>query len=351
MSNSESSDTSIWLEINDDPLEALRTLPNKKRLELARDALKGGAYPNGEDVHGDLFHHWLNWIQSEDPWAILWWYWANEQPDTKVPYRDEYIIKLWHTMNEEQKDLAVNRKAKEHVIKEVTVWSYFEQHFFNWFLDRYNIVDARQVYNKNWISRYIHLLLSLFTSVSVGWYFLSGNQSQCQWLIALLSVVLIFTLGNVFAWIKPGFYLQSLIPRLAVTTGIGYLFLFSASSLVKLIYLNPLDPGEQIIISLALVLLVLLYMMQVILRAVQPRPKLWIAFKRALNMLALAITYSFIGLLICAPILYHPVFLDLKSLYDPAHPLGYLLITAAITLAIGVVLQLVWEDKPITKPL
>lgn len=350
MSNS-TSDTSLWLKIADNPVESLRTLPNEERLELARNALEGGAYPAGEDVHDDLFHHWLSWIQSEDPWAIFWWYWVNEQPDAKISYCDEYMIQLWHSMNEKQNKLAVNRKAKEYVIKEVTAWSYFEQHFFNWFLNRYNIVDARQVYNRNWISRYIHLLLSLFTSASVGWYFLSGNQSQCQWLLALLSVVLIFTLGNVFAWIKPGFYLQSLIPRLAVTTGIGYLFLFSASSLVKLIYLNPFDPGEQIIISLALVLLVLLYMMQVILRAVQPRPKSWIAFKRALNMLALAITYSFIGLLICAPVLYNPTFLDLKPPYDPAYPLGYLLITAAITLAIGVVLQLVWEDKPITKPL
>lgn len=347
---------SIWLKIyGDNPIENLRRLSNEERLELAKDALEGGAYPAGEDVFEEkhLFYCWLHWIESDDPLAIMWWHWVGARNDSDINSRDQYIIKLWHTINDKDTIQAVNRKAKEYVETKITTWSYFEQHFFNWFLGRFNVVDARQVFNKHWISRYIHLPVSLVTTALAIWYFGLSCNTSCDWLLSLLSIVLVFTLGNVFAWIKPAYYIQSLVPRLAVTTAIGYLFLFSANGLVTWIYKNQLNLKQQVGIALTLVILVLFYMVQIIQRRVQPRLKVWPSFTRSLHLMLMAIAYSAVGLLISAPILFDPLFISLadRSLSAPPAGYGYLLITAAIALAIGVALQLVWEDRPVTEPL
>lgn len=361
--------TSRWAEIDiHDPQKSLADLPNQTKLILAKEALEGKCFAEGKNQFGKLFHHWLLWMHRDHSAALRWWHWLSEQPEAEclltlseigkqkgkketvdLRDRDGYTIRLWHSMNE---DSGVNQLAKAQVHPKITTWSYYERHFFNWFLERFNVVDARQVFNKRWISRYIHLPLSFTTIVLVGVYFgFSSSQPSCYWSLALLCIILAFILGNVFAWIKPVFYLQSLMPRLAVTIGIGYLFLFSASGLVTAIYYNQLNLERQVGIALALVILVLLYMVQIIQRRVQPQLKFWQSFVRSLHLMIMAIAYSAIGLLISAPILFDPLFIGSTVCRAPAPRAGYLLITAAIALAIGVALQLVWEDKPVTEPL
>lgn len=360
--------TSPWAEVDTaDPQKSLAGLPNEKKLILAKEALEGKCFPKGKDQFGNLFHHWLLWMHRNHSAALRWWHWLNEQPKAEclltlskrgkgkrkpetvdLRDRDGYTIRLWHSMND---DGAANQLAKEQVKQKRTTWSYYERHFFNWFLERFNVVDARQVFNKGWFNRYVHLPLSLVATVLVLWYFGFSSQSPCEWLLAMSGIIFAFILGNVLAWIKPAYYLQSLIPRLAVTTGIGYLFLFSASGLTTVIYSNKIPLEGQRAISLTLIIVVLIYMMQVIQRAVQPRLKFWPAFVRSLHLIVMAIAYSAVGLLICAPVLYNSLFLGSETYNNPGHPAGYLLITAAIALAIGVALQLVWEDKPVTEPL
>ena len=360
--------TSEWAGIDTaDPQKSLTELANQTKLILAKEALEGKCYPNGNDQYGKLFHHWLLWMHRDHSAALRWWHWLSEQPAAECLLslsergkhknkpetvnlcdRDDYTIRLWHSMND---DDGANQLAKKQVHQEITTWSYYERHFFNWFLGRFNVVDARQVFNKHWISRYIHLPLSLVTTALVIWYFSLSCKSSCDWLLALLSIVLVFTLGNVCAWIKPAYYLQSLMPRLAVTTAIGYLFLFSANGVVTWIYKNQLDLKQQVGIAMTLVILVLFYMVQIIQRQVQPRLKVWPSFTRSLHLMLMAIAYSAVGLLISAPILFDPLFISPADRSASAPPAGYLLITAAIALTIGVTIQLVWEDKPMTEPL
>ena len=325
--------------------DCFKVISNTDKVWLAKDALAGGCFITGKDAFGKEFHAWLRWAQSDHPRAVLWWHWLNEHPDPDIPSRDEYVSKLWQTMNDSNHP---NHRAKAQVSDELTPWSYYERHFFNWFLGRYNLVDARRVFKQNRISRYVHLPVSLLTLGAVIGFFGFGCQSGCEWMVAALGIMLVFALGNLAAWIEPAYYLQSLMPRMAVTTGLGYLFLFSASGLVAAIYHNPLSLVWQIIISVALVLFVFSYMMQVIQRCVVPRLHFRRAGARALHLLCLGIAYSAIGLLISAPVLFSPLF---DQNFVTAPPPGALLITAAIALALGVALQLVWDDKPVTEPL
>jgi hypothetical protein len=193
--------------------------------------------------------------------------------------------------------------------------------------------------------------VSLLALAAVVWFFGWSCQTGGEWLVAALVVVAAFVVGKFATGIQPAYYLQSLIPRMAVTTGLGYLFLFSASGLVAAIYYNPLAPVWQIITSLALVLFVLIYMIQVIQRRVVPRLNLCQACQRSLHLLWLGLAYSAIGLLVSAPVLFTAIFLDGKpgGNVPPPSPAA-LLTTAAIVLAIGVALQLVWDDKPVTEP-
>lgn len=337
-------ETSPWAEIT--PGRPIEDLPNAQKLELAKSALAGGCFPDGNIVFGSQFHDWLRWIQSDDPTALTWWNWINErEPGLQ---RDPHISLLWQSINDPN---GVNRAAKEQVMKEITAWSFYERHFFNWFLSRYNAVDARRVFNNNWLTCNVHLPVGLLTIGIVVLFFGWSGLTLCEWLCAALLIALVFVSGNLAARLQPAYYLQSLIPRMAVTTALGYLFLFSASGLVATIYYSQFSLIWHILISLALVVFVIVYMIQVIQRRVVPRLNLWQACRRSLHLLCLGLAYSAIGLLVSAPVLFTPTFLEGKpgNHMPPASPEA-LITTAVIVLAIGVALQLVWEDKPVTEP-
>ncbi len=330
-----------------------RQASNEVKLKLAKDALSGKCFSEGETGeqkknYQELFHAWLRWVLGEDRHAVVWWHWIGEKKKREIRDRDEFTIELWQSMNDTD---GKNKKAREQAIEDVAPWSYYKGYFFNWFLTRHNTVGARQVFNDKWWSRYIHLPVGLLTIGIVAGFFGWTSQTRCEWLCAALLIALVFVVGNLVAWIRPAYYLQSLIPRMAVTTALGYLFLFSASGLVKGIYYNSLPPIGQLTISLALVLFVLIYMIQVIQRRVVPRLNFGQACKRSLHLLCLGLAYSAIGLLISAPVLFSSTFLNDKpgNFVAPASPTA-LLTTAALGLVIGVVLQLVWDDKPVTEP-
>lgn len=334
---------SPWPKVDPDgKLDCFEKISNEEKTRLAKEALMGDWLAAVSEFPAHRFLTWLRWAQSDHPRAILWWHWLGEHPDPDIPGRDEYISQLWQKINARHETHVV----KEQVAKE-TAWSFYERHFFNWFLNRYNAIDARRVFSGNQINRYVHLPVSALALLAVVWFFGWTCQTACEWLVAALAIVLVFVAGNLAAGIQPAYYLQSLIPRMAVTTGLGYLFLFSASGLVAAIYNNRLPLAGQIIISFALVAFVLIYMIQVIQRRVVPRLNCWQAGKRSFHLLVLGLAYSAIGLLISAPVLFSPAF-D-KSFTRPPAP-ETLLITATLVLAIGVALQLVWDDKPVTEP-
>jgi len=63
----------------------------------------------------------------------------------------------------------------------------------------------------------------------------------------------------------------------------------------------------------------------------------------------MAVIYSAVGLHLSAPIITSGAFLDQSNSVQPKPP--ELLVLGSVALAIGVALQLVWEDKPVTEPI
>ena len=360
-------DSNRWNEIQDPlDLNSISELTNHDKQWMAIDALAGNCFSEKGDIgYGSHFHLWLRWVQSDDPYALLWWHWMSSQEEKpaidsidglkpkeaqKVKLdlrdRDAYIIQLWHTINNKNTN---NRQARVQFEKRYAPWNYYTRHFFNWFLKRYNVVDARQVFTQSLLSRYVHIPLSLLIIALVGLFLGDIWPPGQNWLITGISLLLGFVVGNVAARMKPAYFLQSLIPRFAATIAVGYLFLFSASGLVAVLYESRLDFWLQAAICLVIILAVGIYMVQVIHRQVQPRLSLWRAVQRSLHLLLTGVAHSAIGLWVSAPLLYSGTFLNQSAPSEPTA--GTLLLTATIALAIGVVLQMVWEDKPVTEPL
>lgn len=367
MSEFDFNDLTPWdLITNTSDFRSLNKRENPEKKMMAEDALAGNCFTeHGKDVYGKQFHLWLRWVQSDDPYALLWWYWMSSQEEKlavktidgltpkevkkvnlDLRNRDDYIIQLWHTINNKN---ANNRQARVDVEQRYTPWSYYTRHFFNWFLKRYNVVDARQVFTQSLLSRYVHIPLSLLSIALVGLFLGDIWPPGQEWLITGISLLLGFVVGNVAARMQPAYFLQSLIPRFAASIAVGYLFLFSASGLVAVLYDSRLSFWLQAAICLVIILAVGIYMVQVIHRQVQPRLPLWRAVQRSFHLLLTGAAHSAIGLWVSAPLLYSETFLNQSAPPEPTA--GCLLLTATIALAIGVVLQMVWEDKPVTEPL
>lgn len=324
------------------------------KLELANAVLAGKCFNrDGSDEEKsnfyNLFHEWLRWVLSDEPSTNAWWHWIAEKKDDDIRDRDRYIIELWHSMGN-----GVNQFVKLQITANLTSWSYYQNFFFNWFLNRFNIVNARAVFNNNLFSRFFHIPLVIWILVCVAWFFQFSDQTRLDWLLSITGVLMGFTVSNALAWIKPVYFLQSLIPRLAVTTGIGYLFLLSVPDLLKTIYRSSqlVSIEWEIGIFAGFILIVFFYMSQVLQRRIRPRLSLWRTYARAGHLLIVGIAYSAIGLLLTVPVIFNTPFLDPQFLKDnsPNNPM-YLLITAAIALVLGTILQLVWDDKPVTEPL
>lgn len=347
----------ILSDLQDDPFEKLYQVEKEQKLDLARKALQGEEL-KCTDVNGNKFSlkvsDWLRWVQSDDPGALAWWHWihqnkpegeTNNPNEPSIKNRDEYVMALWHTINDEN---GKNLTVKEEIVEKLTHWSYYQNHFFNWFLNRFDIVRAREVFSHNPFSRFVHIFLSVPILLLLFLYF--GNQlfSWC-WIGALIAILL-FLCSFTLRYENIEYYFQSLMPRLAVTIGMGYLFILSTDKLVTLINSDVLPWYEKEIIGFALIIGVGIYMLIAIHRRGQP-PMDWMKLvRRTGDIMLLGLTYSAIGLWITEPIL-----LEIQKKEPGAQNLTFtydaLFLLAAVALAIGVLLQLVWEERPVTQPL
>ncbi len=344
---------SLWNQYKgSDLFTALGNRSNHTILQLAEEALAGKCFEAQDEDVKPLFHDWLRWVISDEPRARAWWHWIHEQRTSGASHsikdRDEYTAALLRSITDPN---GKNREAREQFEKQFTTWSYYEFHFFDWFLNRFNVLDARGILNPSPRSRYAHLPVSLLSIGIVAVFFFLDSPPASSWLIAALGLAVVLGLGKWLSGISLTYYLQSLIPRLAALTGLGYLFLFSASNLVAVLYTNRLAPDWQAIISAAIVGSVWSYMILVIRRRVHPRLSPRRVFARSCHLMIMAAAYSAVGLFICKPIFINEQFLGEHYYHLPLVFQAYHLLLAAIALAIGVALQLVWEDKPVTEPL
>ncbi len=340
-------------------LEYINQLSKEAKLQLAQQALGGELLSNIEIQDDQVkkrccegFLYWLKWVQSDEKATKIWWEWITTTNKLGKD-KDDYILELWNSVDSEN---GKNKFVREYLLTREFPWSYYKRHFFNWFLERFHVVNARKIFTNSKFVPYLHIPLSVLSIFLTVIFFIieKGNINVCHWLVFCLIFILLFLTSGMLSGISPYYFFQSLIPRIGITTGVGYLYLFSAAGLVRPIYSSKFNNIEYTILGLVIIIAIMLYIIGLMCRRVHPNMKFVTALERSIHLITSALMFSAIGLFLCAPIFFSSSFLStLNMTKSDCIPLrfGQLFILSTIALAIGVILQLVWEDKPVTEPL
>jgi hypothetical protein len=321
--------------------------------DLARiaDEVVVGTFSSPPHGKGDdrrvIAEDWLRWAQSDEPKARLQWAYLN----SKGKNRDDYVLALWSSISRKG---AANRSLRDYIETEHAPWTYYERHFFGWFLSRFNLGAARQVCCEARLAAFLHyavagmavLLTVLFLNLP-----LRLSTSLRFFLPFSLALVALCFLSPKLLKMPYYAYAHSLIPRLAATMAIGYLFLASAPQLVKLIYQSQREPWQFWTASALFTVAALIYIVLHIARRIHPVPRLPKLFRRGSDLLVLAVAYAAIELWPAAPILFSNSLLFEKEGGPLAVQPSKLVFCAVVALNLGVLLQLAWDEKPLTEPL
>lgn len=326
--------------------------------QAACDIREGAPTRNNEiDLRERIgyLHDWLNFAQSDSTLARKRWSYlaAEGQP------RDEFTLKLWKQASVAEKEDGLAVGFRKFVADKWCDWPYYERHFFGWFLSRFDLVSARAVYTTARVSQGLDFLLAAIAAMVC--VLLGPGMFNFQTGFAALGavVVLVGTAGWLWARDKKRglpFYAfaNSLVPRLGAAVGIGYLFLASAQHLVIILAGLKQSPWFFWSASAALLLGAFLYIAFHISRRVHPRLEKKALLRRSGSVLALAVTYSLVELLVAGPVLFSDAFvcgISESETCTPLREIGRLILCAAIALNLGVILQLAWDEKPLTEPL
>jgi hypothetical protein len=313
--------------------------------ELALTMLRGTITSDNDiDASGRLqfLSGWIRFVTGDSRLFRMRWAALASSKTKEVSDRDAYALALWQRI---VTDAGGEEGLIAYAERHWGPWDYYERHFFGWFLSRFDLFRAREMFGASrFASRFNWILLPITLGLAV--FALHSGPDLERSFLALLAAAL-FLGGAKLALRLPGFaYLNSLIPRLAATVGIGYLFLINAPQIARFVCLAP-RVHSLWLATFLLLLTALAYIMLHIARRVHPalRPKalLW----RSLDLWALAVSYSALGLVAAAPELFSPTVLQASVTAQPRH----LALVAAIALNLGVVLQLAWDEKPLTEPL
>lgn len=341
-------EASLWVEPDSTPSE---------KLETVLDDIAKGKLPPPE-ISGDMRHaaieQWLRWAQSDEKKVRRSWFYLTQERDKD---RDAYVLSLWRSIADQHEP---NRGVRDWLQDKGLPWGYYQRHFFGWFLSRFNLSAARSVYSRNFLWTWLHLIWAVL-ALLVAFFTLKSGIPRYG---ALGKWFLLFVAGSMAvglvihvaskAKLPLSAFFHSLTPRLGAGIGIGYLFLFSAPHLVQMLDASARDERYFWIACGALVASAFLYIYLHVSRRVYPPLRASRLASRSLSILLLAMGYSAIELLLAAPLLFSPDFIcgvrpttDCTPQPDPYR----LALCAAIALNLGVILQLAWDEKPLTEPL
>jgi hypothetical protein len=312
-----------------------------------------------EDRLGYL-HEWLRFSQSDSALARMRWSFLAERAkkDKTVKSRDEFTLCLWKRVSPAKDTESFGDKFKEYVERTWCDWPYYEKHFFGWFLSRFDLASARAVRTGSRWAGWLDPLLAFTMLALCG---LLGSRLftfKLGFVASLLLLAAILVLG--WAWNRlpqrPPIdaLVHSLVPRLGAAVGIGYLFLASAQQIVKALANLERNPWFFWTGTVTLLAAAFLYVALHISRRVHPQLPIPHLLLRSGSVLSLAVTYTLAELLLAGPVLFSNHFLcddPASAACNPHRQLGRLALCAAIALNLGVILQLAWDEKPLTEPL
>lgn len=328
--------------------------------KVAGNLLEGKLPRSFEALQGRRRGHLLNdvfqWAVGDSAEARMQWEVLSRHGRGTVADRDAYVAALWVGILDEKREAF--QDFRQLIDETLEVREYYQRHLFRWFLSRFDLVRARRVFPHAQLTGGLHgLLLGLSLAAVWGCFQLQGVSSEAAVWVAACALALAAG-GWVLARLPLSAYLHSLVPRLGATVAIGFLFLAAAPELLRVIYEQglPTSTGtprlSQWTLAVLLALATWAYTALHVHRRVQPALRAGTLLRRAGDLVAVALGYAVLGVGVAAPLLFHPSLLY-HGQERPGGPPGphQLALCAAIALSLGVVLQLAWEEKPLTEPL
>ncbi len=314
---------------------------------LAEEMLDGTLIANrgideGERVQ--FLNGWLRFVTASTPAARARWPALAASGLPRLADRDAYALALWRRI---EQDAAGEERLIHFVERNIAPWRYYRDHLFGWFLGRFNVVAARRVLGARRGAGWLHAAL-LACAVALACWTLGPPRGLIGAVACLLGGLAAVLAGGLLLWLSPVPYLNSLVPRLGAAVGIGYLFLLNAPQVAGAVYRAP-RRGWLWLLTLILLGAALAYIALHVGRRVHPRPRLRTLLRRGFDLWLLALFYATLGLGVVAPVLFSPRFEGVFAAGSPRPE--HLALCAAIALNLGVILQLAWDEKPLTEPL
>ncbi|MEW6364130.1 MAG: hypothetical protein AB1714_05780 [Acidobacteriota bacterium] len=215
--------------------------------------------------------------------------------------------------------------------------SYHRRYMFDWLLERYDLPRAREAFVGSSTVRYIHWLLLLLMFVCL--WARSANP-LVPWLVPLLYVgcaLLLWARGR-NTLLPLGLCVQSFIPRLAGTAVVGYLFLVAGGD-----FMHYISRHSAYVVAAVCVAASFGYLVLEIGHRSHPQPRPSIMMQMSLDILCIGACHSLALVVIGGAALAEVVELPATA--------PILLSWAAVILLIGLVLNVIWAEEPVTRPL
>lgn len=252
--------------------------------------------------------------------------------------RDEAVLFLWRTLME--CDESYVSKAHFSV-------RYHQLRLFAWFVDRYDLSRARRIFTESralceWIQ-----FIPLVAAAAAVWF---ANSAYWPWLLvgsgyALPAVIWCMNRmpqsdGRQMPRLPVIEFLQSLVPRLAGTAAAGAALLLSNDKLLGFL-------SQKVrFAALVPVLIACAYLALEITQRVHPRLRWRELINRVGTVVCLALSHAIAIVIVLLPAIRF-------VLGQPGHrfsPAEILVFATAVFVA-GLILNVIWAEDPITRPL
>ncbi len=253
--------------------------------------------------------------------------------------RGHLVLKLWRKLADSDRAYIQN---KHHSVV------YHERRLFEWFVDQYDLIRARRVYTaKLWLA--------------AGLQFLPGLAVVAAFLLAhapvlALGVIAVGYLLPILVWFAWTYFagrgdngsgpstldfIQSLVPRLAGTAAAGAALMVSSDELISF-FRNGMDFWR----SLLLLVPAIFYLGLEVQQRARPRLTVFELAKRVGNVVFLALPHAAAIVFLILPAIRR----SLKVTGGQLSAETIFVFTTAVFTS-GLVLNAIWAQEPITKPL
>lgn len=265
--------------------------------------------------------------------------------------RDELALGMWWRLR--RRSCTVEPKAR-FIERHKHSLPYHEELVFSWFLARYDITRALQCFRDEvrWPARVVLggwgvAALAGLLVVLLLWLFAPGSPHLGGWwrLLAVGAMYGAFAALLSRAGAVPwGLVLQALVPRLMGTAAVGYLFLLNTEEVFRN-WLLPISRRWTLALPALLVLAAGTYLWLEIARRVDPAPKLCELATRTFRLLATGAAHSTALFIVTGP--GFPLVHKGGQRLDGVEVLGLV----AFVLTVGMVLNVIWAEEPVTAPM